>query len=198
MTKPFSRQQDDKDAEAAQRAFEDAVEDAAHDLVLALGPGVLSDGPLLKDWFIRYQLEREIERAGRHARPLSVVVITPVPTGAALLDADALAAAAEAAMSSARATDLIGWLSDNRILVILPETDRDGAAAAAYRLTSEMSRQRSNQGRTRWAVTAKADGHTYESVEQLLDVVAAEVRREQALDPRLAKRRPNNLGSLSA
>jgi hypothetical protein len=123
--------------------------------------------------------------------------MTPVSTGPAPLEADAYAAAAAAAISAARVTDLIGWLSDHRILVILPETDRDGAAAAAYRLTSEMSRLGSNQGRTRWTVTAKADGHTYESAEELLDVVAAEVKREQALDSRLAKRR-SHLGPLSA
>jgi hypothetical protein len=198
MTKPFSRQQDDKDAAATQEVFQEAVDAAAHDLVLALGPRVLLDGPLLSDWFIRYQLEREIERAVRHGRPLSVVVMTPVPTGTAPLDADALAAAAAATISSARATDLIGWLSGKRILVILPETDRDGAAAAAYRLTSEMSRQRLNQGRARWTVTAKADGHTYESAEELLDVVAAEVKRAQAVDPRQARRRPHTLGRFSA
>ena len=124
--------------------------------------------------------------------------MTPVPTSAAPLDADALAAAAAATINSARGTDLIGWLSGNRILVILPETDRDGAAAAAYRLTSEMSRHRSNQGRARWTVTAKADGHTYESVEELLDVVAAEVKRHQEVDPMQARRRPHNLGPLSA
>lgn len=198
MTKPFGRHQGDKDASATQEVFEEAVDAAARDLVLALGPRVLFDGPLLSDWFIRYQLQREIERAGRHGRPLSVVVMTPVPTGAGMLSADALAAAAAATISSARATDLIGWLSGNRILVILPETDRDGAAAAAYRLTSEMSRQRLNQGRARWTVTAKADGHTYESAEELLGVVAADVRREQVVDPRQARRRPNNLGPLSA
>jgi hypothetical protein len=198
MTKPFERPHGGKDAEIAQEVFEEAVDAAARDLVLSLGPRVLFDGPLLNDWFIRYELNREIERAGRHGRPLSVVVMTPVPTGAAPLDADALAAAASVAISSARATDLIGWLSGNRILVILPETDRDGAASAAYRLISEMSRQRLNQGRTRWTVTAKADGHTYESAEQLLDTVAAEVVREQAVDPRQARRRLHNLGPLSA
>jgi hypothetical protein len=198
MTKPFDRHHGDKDAAITQEGFEAAVDAAARDLVLWLGARVLFDGPLLNDWFIRYQLEREIQRAGRHSRPLSVVVMTPVHTGPALLDTDALAAAAAAAISSARATDLIGWLSGNRILLILPETDRDGAASAAYRLISEMSRQRLNQGRARWTVTAKADGHTYESAEELLDVVAAEVKREQTLDSRLAKRRPQNLGPLSA
>ena len=189
MTKPFGRRQGDKDAATTQAASDEAVGAAARDLVLALGSRVLFDGPLLHDWFIRYELEREIDRAGRHCRPLSVVVMTPVPTGAAPLDADALAAAAAASTNSARASDLIGWLSGNRILVIMPETDRDGAAAAAYRLISEMSRQRLNQGRARWTVTAKADGHTYESAEQLLDVVAAEVKREQVLDANQARRR---------
>lgn len=198
MTKPFGRGQGDKDAAITQEVFEGAVDAAARDLVLALGPRVLFDGPLLNDWFIRYQLEREIERAGRHCRPLSVVVMTPVSTGAAPVGADALAAAAAATISSARVTDLIGWLSGDRILVILPETDRDGAAAAAYRLTSEMSRQCLNQGRVRWTVTAKADGHTYESAEQLVDAVAAEVKQEQVVDSAQARRRPHNLGPLSA
>lgn len=198
MAKPFARHHGDKDAATTEEVFEEAVDAAARERVLELGVRVLFNGPLLNDWFIRYQLEREIERARRHGRPLSVVVVAPLPTAGTPLDADALEAAAAATISSARSTDLIGWLSGNRILVIMPETDRDGAAAAAYRLISEMSRQRLNQGRARWTATAKADGHTYESAEQLLDVVAAEVKRNQDVDPMQARRRQTNLGPLSA
>jgi hypothetical protein len=198
MKRWLDRRQGEPPSEVAQAAFSEAVDAAAQDLVGELGPRVLFDGPLLTEWFIRYQLEREIERAARHGRPLSVVVMTPVPTANASLSADAVAAAAAAAMDSARVTDLIGWLSGNRILLVLPETDRDGAASAAYRLTSEMSRQRSNQGVARWTVTAKADGHTYESVDAILEAVATEVVRAQEVDVWKAKRRHKDLDALSA
>jgi len=198
MTKWLDRQHQAREPEFSKEAFEEAVEGAARELVLELGPQVLFSGPLLSEWFIRYQLDREIARAARHARPLSVVVMTPVATGPGQLSADALDAAAAVATEFSRVTDLAGWLSGNRILLILPETDRDGAAAAAYRLTSDMSRQASNQGRARWTVTARADGHTYGSADDLLSAIAVEAEQEQAIDPWQARRRQRGQGRLSA
>ncbi len=138
---------------------------------------MLCDGSLLASWFIQYQLERELERARRHERPLSVVVLTPVPSLGQEPSAEALAACAAAARNSSRVTDLLGWLPGNRILVILPETDKDGAAAAIYRISTDMATRARSLGQLRWIATAKVDGFDYATADELVNAISAHLIR---------------------
>jgi PleD family two-component response regulator len=122
-------------------------------------------------------LAKELERARRHGRPLSVVVLTPIPSLGKEPGQEALAACAAAARKTSRVTDLIGWLPGNRILVILPETDKDGAAAAIYRLSTEMASRTLPLGHLRWVATSKVDAFEFATADELLDVVAAHIVR---------------------
>lgn len=133
------------------------------------GPHLLMDGALYAEWFILYELEKELERARRHERPLSILILTPVPSLGEHPSGHALQVAAAAAMRCARPTDLIGWLPDNRILVVLPETDKDGAAAAGYRWRTEMYTRTLAVGALRWLVTTCANPFDYEHVDDLLE-----------------------------
>jgi hypothetical protein len=103
------------------------------------GPALLRDGVLLAPWFIAYELDKEMERARRHGRPLTAVVLRAavgqLPPGEV---ETAIHAAAKTAVAISRTTDLIGWLPDWGILVIMPETDTPQAQAAAYRWRAEM------------------------------------------------------------
>lgn len=168
FTRPQSRTIDDQEAPAG-----DPAEEASTEPVGAVGPDVLYTGPLLSDWFVRYQLEREMDRSRRHGRPLSIVVLTPVPSLGNELNAEALMLSARAAAASSRTTDLVGWLPENRILLILPETDKDGATAAVYRLSTEMSSRTLSLGQLRWVATTWIDGFAYASADDLLAAVSA-------------------------
>lgn len=139
------------------------------------GPHLLSDGPLLARWFILYELEKEMRRARRHERPLSIMVLMPVPTLAEPAD-ESLLAAAEAARRSSRVTDLIGWLPTGGILIVMPETDRDGAAAGVSRWRNEMYTSTMRTGAVRWQVATSVNAGEYDSTDALLADVCADLR----------------------
>ena len=174
MLRPFSRAQI-LTLEGQDTPGGDPAEEAPAEPIVPDGPGVLYTGPLLSDWFIRYQLEREMDRSRRHGRPLSIVVLTPVPSLGNELNAEALMVSARAAAASSRTTDLVGWLPENRILLILPETDKDGATAAVYRLSTEMSTRTLSLGQLRWVATTWIDGFAYASADDVLAAVSATV-----------------------
>jgi hypothetical protein len=139
------------------------------------GPHLLSDGPLLARWFILYELEKEMRRAKRHERPLSIMVLAPVATLSQPAEASLLAAA-EAARRSSRVTDLIGWLPDGGILVVMPETDKDGAAAGVSRWRNEMYTSTMRSGAVRWQVATAVNAGEYDSTDDLLAAVSADLR----------------------
>ncbi len=100
---------------------------------------LLRDGVLLAHWFITHELDKEMERARRHNRPLTVVVLRAAPGHLSTEQTDAaISGAAKTAMSISRTTDLISWLPDCGIMVVMPETDDQQARAAAYRWREEM------------------------------------------------------------
>jgi len=161
------------------------TEGAAPELALAPepeppGPHLLSDGPLFARWFILYELEKEMRRSARHDRPLSVMVLKPVPTLGSRPSEAALIHAAESARRSARSTDLIGWLAEGGIIVIMPETDRDGANAAVDRWRNEMYVSSMRFGAVRWHVATNVYAGNFESVDALLEAIGAELRPAEA------------------
>ncbi|HZP57647.1 MAG TPA: hypothetical protein VFC53_08830 [Dehalococcoidia bacterium] len=137
------------------------------------GPEVLRDGPLLARWFIVYELEKELKRAARHERPLSVMVLVPTPTLGEAPSPESVLRAAHAAQSAARSTDLIGWLPGNGILVVMPETDKDGAAAAVNRWRDAMYTSTMRLGAVRWRVATSVNAWEYQTAAALLDDVLA-------------------------
>lgn len=77
------------------------------------------------------QLSREKRRVDRSKSPLSLVVFCPGVVGesggARLLDV---------LLGSTRDTDIVGWLDDGEIAVLLPDTDKDGGARFADKVMS--------------------------------------------------------------
>jgi GGDEF domain-containing protein len=132
----------------------------------------MRDGVLLARWFILYELEREIARARRHRRPLSIVILHPAPAISGRTPVDVMIdIAAETASSVARTTDLVGWLPGGRILVIMPETDQDQARSAAFRWRNEMYSRTSHLGGLRWNPTI-VDAFAYSSGESLIEAMS--------------------------
>ena len=127
-------------------------------------PAPLRDRTLLARWYVMHRLHEEIERARRYERPLSIILAQPAVLGGERLDERALDAAAQAALSAARATDLAGWLGGDNIVIILPETTGEHARFAAARLRDEMWIHSRAKGGQKWTVTA---------IDQLDEVAAA-------------------------
>jgi len=90
--------------------------------------------------FLADYLEKELYRAARFGRPLSLILLV-IPNFAFLVErtreslvAGALAAVAEEIRTVLRDSDLLARLGPDRFCALLPETDAFGAALAARRL----------------------------------------------------------------
>lgn len=103
------------------------------------GPGAANDGDAVAERLSRYpelpspadtvrRLEAEVVRAGRYARPLSVLVVS---AGAASRDDPRLLSAIASAV---RTVDIVGTSSDHGIVVLMPETTGEAALVPARRL----------------------------------------------------------------
>jgi PleD family two-component response regulator len=171
------RKQNEAEDALAEAAFDEALPDEPEP---EPGPDLLKDGVLLARWFILYELDKELRRAARHERPLSIVVLMPTPTLGHDLSEDSLARAAEAAQKAARSTDLIGWLPNNGILIVMPETDKDGAASAVHRWRDAMYTSTMRAGAVRWRVATSVNAWEFESAEQLLESLLAQIDTAKA------------------
>ncbi len=114
---------------------------------------LLHDGRLLAKWFIEYRLKQEVDRAKRYDRPLSVLVAVPTMLLNERLTDAALDAAVSAAVLAARETDLVGWIGEDRIMVIMPETNGDRAKIAMSRWRDEMWLRSRGVGGQKWQLT---------------------------------------------
>jgi hypothetical protein len=56
-------------------------------------------------------------------------------------------------------------------VLILPETDKDGASAAVYRISTEMSNRSRTHGQMRWVATARVDGFEFSLADELLAAI---------------------------
>jgi hypothetical protein len=138
------------------------------------GPHLLLDGPILARWFLLYRLEQEIERSKRYGSCLCVLLAEPQLIANERMTKEQRFGAAEAANKSSRAIDLVGWLDDERIIIVLPEADAQSARFAASRLRDEiwiLSHGRANQ---KWQITLLEDPAKIEALfEQHRDELAA-------------------------
>jgi len=110
-------------------------------------------------------------RARRYGRPLAVLVAAPDLLPGVFLEAAALDQAILAARLAARDTDLIGWLDEQRLIVILPETSVDDACVAAARWQNDIWLRSRGQGGRKWHVTIVDDPTSCTSVEDVSRVV---------------------------
>jgi len=116
------------------------------------GPRLLFERGIFARWYVLYRLIEEIDRATRYERPLAVLVARPALILGEKLAPEARSVAAEAAARTARSTDLVGWLSDDSILILMPETTQDEARAAANRWKSEIWLHTRTRGGQKWDV----------------------------------------------
>jgi hypothetical protein len=133
---------------------------------------LLTERGLLAGWYIEYRLNEEMERSRRRGYPVSVALLCPVPLKDGGMSLMALAQAAAAARAAARITDLIGWLDQTDILVVLPDTDDAGAQAALARWRTQMGQH----DRHEWRVAALERASDYASVEDVVDALRARAK----------------------
>jgi hypothetical protein len=122
------------------------------DVPVAAGPHLLLDGPVLARWFVLYRLEQELYRARRYGPPLTILVSEPQLIVGERVRQDGREAAAIAAAKSARSLDLVGWLDESRIIMVLPMTDAPSARFAATRMRDEMWLLSYTHGGQKWQI----------------------------------------------
>lgn len=146
------------------------------------GPESLKDRGLLARWFIIHRLGEEMLRAGRYGRPMAVMVARPSLLPGEQVSEEALARAAAALSDVARRSDLAGWLDDHTVLAIMPETERRGALAAAYRWLNEMWLRSRGAGGQKWNVAALACPDDFATTDQFCQAVGAWLGQAPAPD----------------
>jgi hypothetical protein len=140
----------------------------------AAGPRLLFDRGILSRWYVLFRLVEEIDRASRYDRPIAVMVARPSLLPGEKLAPDGRSAAAAAASRTARSTDLVGWLSDDSILIVMPETGQEDGRSAVNRWQNEMWLHSRTRGGQKWTVII---------LDQLEDFATLE-RFHEALDER--------------
>jgi DNA-binding NtrC family response regulator len=94
-------------------------------LILHAGSKQAAGHPVVDLGQLRQRLEEEIERAMRYQRPLTVAEILVGKSGA---DREQLARTATAQL---RLIDIVGWMAEGRLVVVIPELAGDAVAPTA-------------------------------------------------------------------
>ena len=134
---------------------------------LNAGERALEHRGLLALWFVRLRLEEELDRSRRAGHQLSVVVLGPKTND---VSAEALAAAAAAVKASSRKADLIGWLTDQIIVVVLPDGDEVGTRHAAGRWKNQIWLKTMHMGAVRWESFTINDAARHASADAVFEV----------------------------
>jgi len=90
---------------------------------------------LFAHWYIALRCEEECYRAQRYQRPLSLGVIEPSSTGDSWAISEKLAPALQDRL---RKADLPGYLGTARYVLIMPETDLEGAEEVIQRIRNDV------------------------------------------------------------
>jgi len=147
----------------------------------AAGAEALKEGPLFARWYAVYRLEEEMERARRYERPLAIAVATaPTVFVGERLSPELLHAATEAAQAAARSTDLLGWLSSDSFLMIMPETSPPDAEAAVSRWRNEMWLRSRRLGGQKWHIAALPSPIPFDSAEQFIRSIPEMLAEKEA------------------
>lgn len=142
------------------------------------GPELLQEGPIYAQWYIRHRLEEELRRARRYHRPLSILVARPRVLPGELSSSLSIEVAAEAAQSISRSTDLLGWLSEDSFLIIMPETFGPATEAAVSRWRNFMWVRSRDKGGREWDVVALETGEA-ETVDEVLEAATRMIQRSR-------------------
>ncbi|HYM15864.1 MAG TPA: hypothetical protein VEZ14_09910 [Dehalococcoidia bacterium] len=116
------------------------------------GPHLLEDRGGLSAWFMRYMLDREVDRARRYGRPFAILRATPDALAGQPVPPAALSAAVSAALVAARRTDFVGWDGPTSLLILMPETSPEEAALAARRWSDEIWVRTRATGGYKWHI----------------------------------------------
>jgi len=146
----------------------------------AAGVEVLRDGDLHARWYIMYRLEEELERARRHSRPLTVMIAAPTLLPGERATPEELEAASSAARSAARAFDLIGWVSQYRFLIVLPETMSRDAQIVMSRWRDKMWLRTRVLGGREWVLTAVEHPEEYKTAEECVQAGIRQIAMKEA------------------
>lgn len=111
------------------------------------------DGPLYATWYTHFRLAQEVARSRRYGNALSILVAEPQLITREHATSAGTLAAAQAAIKSARNTDLVGWMGDGNIMVIMAETDAPSGRFAVTRLRDEMWLLSHSHGGHKWQIT---------------------------------------------
>jgi GGDEF domain-containing protein len=110
---------------------------------------------LLAHWYLSLRGKEECERAARYQRPLTLLLVEPAPESDPVMMHGHLA---QWLRSHLRAVDIIGYLGNQRHVVLMPESDMAGARLVA-------SRFRAGLGRVDIGLAElPADGTTYDQL----------------------------------
>ncbi len=110
-------------------------------------------------WYLQMRAEEEMSRAGRYHKPLSVASFW-------CSTKDAIERTTATLAGTLRATDLAAYLGNGHFVVLLPETNAEGAAIVVDRV-----RERAGEGVSGVAVQYPDDGETLKDLLETANVI---------------------------
>ncbi|RMH37016.1 MAG: response regulator [Deltaproteobacteria bacterium] len=129
--------------------------------------------------YLTERVRAEFERAGRHAEPLSLMLLDIDAGGAGAAADRALAAAADALRGEARAMDVVARADGAAFAVVLPNTHFAGALATAERLWRTLAAA----GWPPWIGAACYPGAATRTAQQLVSAARSALARARADGP---------------
>ena len=135
-----------------------------------VGPDALKEGALFAGWYIINRLSEELDKAVRYGRPLSIVIAKPRLLQGERPTSEAITVASEAAQSAARSADLVGWLGEDSLIIVLPETKENEANAAASRWRQEIEGRNRGRGGQQWQFRVLEAGQPWSAKDLLQEI----------------------------
>ena len=140
--------------------------DADHTAKLHSAEAALHERGLMARRLAEQCLEREQARSRRLGSPLTIAVLTP--TICSSDETPAVHASAMTLKELVRTTDLLAWLNDDSILVILPDTSVRDARVAVQRWCTEMWRRSMSVGAMKWTSVIVGDVQNFEDADAVV------------------------------
>lgn len=112
--------------------------------------------------YMRSRLSEEIARSDRHGHPSSLIVFEAVPSSDGLPVQRKLRAAIDAISARVRPSDVLARLHDDTVMLLLTETERQGAQDALIRIGNGVANVAGN-----WRVTAYCDPQQRRQIDEL-------------------------------
>jgi hypothetical protein len=133
-------------------------------------PHAGKDSPALQAILAR--LDDELWRARRYARPLSAITAVPELLRGEHVEDELMAAVLETARRTLRRSDGVELVEGPLLIAVMPETGRDEAQAAAYRLGAALQLPGLASRQLKWR-TSSATLTDEEAAASLLDAALA-------------------------